>query len=60
MSILYNVRLLCRETGNQPEINRFVNENFVMFFKVRGGISFFDTSGIIFHYFLVELFIITF
>ena len=29
MSILYNVRLLCREAGNQPEINRFVNENMI-------------------------------
>jgi len=29
MSILYNVRLLCREAGNQSEINRFVNENMI-------------------------------
>lgn len=26
MSILYNVRLLHRETGNQPEIYRYLNE----------------------------------
>jgi hypothetical protein len=29
MSILYNVSLLCREAGNQSEINRFVNENMI-------------------------------